>query len=258
LNCTLLGTGTSQGIPVIGCACPVCASQDPRDKRLRVSCYLDDPDSGKKILIDIGPDFRQQMLSNAIADLDAVLLTHEHNDHVAGLDDVRSINFKFNKDMPIYGLARVLQDVKTRFHYAFKSNKYPGVPQLDLIEVNEDFNIGSLKICPIPVMHGRLPILGYRIHNFAYVTDASFLSASSVRKLQDLEYLVLNALRITPHHSHFNLEEALATIDKIKPKHCYLTHISHLFNTHEEIEKSLPANVSVGYDGLQFKTEALV
>ncbi len=251
MECILLGTGTSQGIPVIGCKCPVCTSIDIRDSRLRVSCFIDDEESNQKILIDIGPDFRQQMLSNQISDIDAVLLTHEHNDHTAGLDDIRAINFLHNKNIPFYGLDRVITDIKNRFHYALSTNKYPGVPQIEMHTVEREIQLGSLKIIPIPIMHGTLPILGYRIKNFAYLTDASLITKESLEKLKDLDVLVINALRQKKHYSHFTLEEALIEIEKIRPKKTYLTHISHVFDTHENITKLLPDNVCVAYDGLR-------
>lgn len=251
MNITLLGTGTSQGIPVIGCTCEVCLSSDSKDKRLRVSCYVED--TKNKILIDIGPDFRQQMLTNKISDIDAVLLTHEHNDHTAGLDDIRSINFLHNKNMPVYGMPRVLEDIATRFQYVFKSNKYPGLPRVELLPIHSEFHIGNLSILPIPIMHGKLPIIGYRIQNFAYLTDASFITEEAIGLLQNLDVLVVNALRKEEHYSHFNLEEALAFISQVGPKQSYLTHISHAFDTHSNISKLLPNQVSVGYDRLTIR-----
>jgi len=250
LKFILLGTGTSQGIPVIGCDCAVCTSKDKKDNRLRVSCYLEDEISKKSILIDIGPDFRQQMLRHKISDLDAVLLTHEHNDHTAGLDDIRSINFLHNKNMPLYGLPRVLNDLKARFRYVFNSSKYPGLPRVELYPTETDFYIGELAIHVIPVTHGRLPIIGFRIRNFAYITDASYISEESLAMLTGLDVLVLNTLRKEKHFSHFNLDEALEQIQIINPKQAYLTHISHAFDTHKNIEDMLPRGISVGYDGL--------
>ncbi len=250
MKCILLGTGTSQGIPVIGCNCHVCSSSDPKDKRLRVSCYIEDCTTSKKILIDIGPDFRQQMLAHSISDIDAVFITHEHNDHIAGLDDIRSINFLHKKNMPVYGLPRVIDDIKNRFKYIFSAKKYPGTPQIELHPKHNNFNLGELRIQVLPIVHGKLEIIGFRINNFAYITDASFIPPSTMEMLKDLDTLVINALRREKHHSHFNLEEALEQIKKINAKRSYLTHISHVFETHENINNMLPKGVLVGYDGL--------
>ena len=247
---TLLGTGTSQGIPVIGCGCPVCNSSDLKDRRLRTSALVQHQDT--IIGIDAGPDFRQQMLRARVQHLDALLLTHEHNDHVIGLDDVRPFNFKMRRDLPIYGLPRVLCDVRARFAYAFAENPYPGSPRMDLkpVEAGDQWQIGSISITAYPVTHGELGILGFRFGQIAYITDASYLMPEIIDDLIGIEVLVLNALHLQPHHSHFNLEEALAIIDMIKPQRAFLTHLSHHMGLHAEVLTKLPSNVFVGHDGL--------
>jgi len=245
------GTGTSQGIPVIGSKHEVCFSKDIKDKRLRSSALIEV--KGKSILIDCGPDFRQQMLLNSKSNLDAILLTHEHNDHVLGLDDVRPINFQKQKDIPLYGLRRTLHEVKLRFPYAFVSEKYPGTPGFELNNIDENpFFIDEIEILPINILHGILPIIGYRIENLAYITDASFVEEIEFEKLKNLEVLVINSLRKeSKHPSHFILEESLDFINKVKPNKAYITHISHLMGFHEEVQKTLPKNVFLAYDGLE-------
>ncbi len=251
MRITMLGTGTSQGIPMIGCPCEVCQSSDPRDKRLRPAIHIEV--AGLSLVVDIGPDFRQQMLRANITDIDAILVTHEHNDHIAGLDDVRPYNFLRNKNMPVYGLNRVGEALKQRFPYIFQvTNKYPGAPCVDFHAINEHtpFTIKNTIIQPIAVMHGKLPILGFRINDFAYLTDVHHIEAGEFSKLQNLDTLILSALHHRPHHSHMTLEEALATIDVIRPKTTYLMHMSHLMGLHAEISQMLPENVFFGYDGL--------
>ncbi len=248
---TFFGTGTSQGVPVIGSLHPVCVSNDFKDKRLRSSIYVEI--FGKCILIDCGPDFRQQMLVNEKSRVDAILLTHEHNDHVLGLDDVRPINFASNKNMKLYGLLRVLNEVKMRFPYAFSEEKYPGIPAFDLYEVgNQNFFIDEIEIIPIEISHGLLSILGFRILNIAYITDASYIDKSQVDKLMNLDVLIINSLRKeNPHKAHFILPETLKMIEKINPKKAYITHISHLMGFHEVVQKELPENIFLAYDGLE-------
>lgn len=248
VSLTLLGTATSQGIPVIGCNCPVCTSTESRDQRLRSSALF--TVNGKNIAIDSGPDFRQQMLLQNVQRLEAILYTHEHNDHVAGLDDIRPLNFKFDMDMPLYGQERVLNELKKRFGYIFSN--YPGVPRItdNVIEGEKPFKVEGIEILPIEVMHGQLPILGYRIHDITYLTDVKTIDYTSLELLKGTRILVINTLREEAHHSHLNLEEALALIEQIQPEEAYLTHISHLFGTHQEIQKKLPPSVFVGYDGL--------
>lgn len=249
----MLGTGTSQGVPVIGCDCEVCHSEDSHDKRLRTSIYV--TYEGTAITVDIGPDFRQQMLVNGISDIDAVLLTHEHDDHVSGLDDIRPINFRLKKNIPLYGLPRVLNDLRARYRYVFDTSyAYSGKPRIDLIEINTDpLHIGSLEVQPIEVMHGNVDILGYRFGNFAYITDAKTIDKEWIARLQGLDVLILNALHRHTHYSHLNLEEAIDMVGRIKPRHAYLTHLSHHMGLAADVELELPANISLAYDGLQLE-----
>lgn len=248
-----LGTGTSQGIPVIGSNDPVCLSDNPKDKRLRSSALITS-DSGKKILIDCGPDFRQQMLMNKEQNIHAVLITHEHNDHVIGLDDLRPLIFKNQSKMPIYCMERVASEIVSRFPYAFADVRYPGAPSFEMEIIKEDFSLFDTFISPINVMHGKLPILGYRFGKLAYITDASFINETEKQKLKGLDYLILNCLREKePHPAHFILPEVLALIEELKPKTTYLTHISHHLGFHDEVEKSLPEHIHLAYDGLEIK-----
>lgn len=247
---TFLGTGTSQGVPVIACNCKVCASTDYKDKRLRTSVYIEEDNA--HINIDVGPDFRQQMLSNNIQQLDAVLLTHEHKDHTAGLDDVRSFNFLQKKDMPLYGREEVLDQITQEFAYIFSEHKYPGVPLVQKNAIsNNEFYIGKLKITPIEVMHYKLPVFGFRIKDLAYITDANSISKKEKKKLNGLKVLVLNALQIEKHISHFTLAEALEIIEELQPEKAFLVHISHKMGKARDIELTLPNNVSLAYDGLR-------
>ncbi len=252
---TVLGSGTSQGVPVIGCECKVCRSEDARDKRLRTSVYV--TYGGTAITVDIGPDFRQQMLVNGISDIDAVLLTHEHDDHVSGLDDIRPINFRLKKNIPLYGLPRVLNDLRARYRYVFDTAyDYSGKPRIDLIEIDTaPLHIGSLDIQPIEVMHGNLDILGYRFGNFAYITDAKTIDEKWIERLQGLDVLIINALHRHSHFSHLNLEEAIEMIDRINPRQTYLTHLSHYMGLAEDVEQELPDHVSLAYDGLQLQID---
>lgn len=251
LTVTFLGTGTSQGIPIIGSTHPVCLSNDPKDKRLRVSVLLSW--DHYQFVIDCGPDFRQQMLREGVSYLDGVLLTHEHNDHVAGLDDIRPFYFR-QGNIAFYGENRVFDALKTRFPYIFQTeNKYPGAPTIEeiLITDNVPFQAGNKSILPIRAHHASLPILGFRIDNFAYMTDVKTIPEQGLQQLQNLEVLVINALREEPHASHLNLEEALALVDQLKPKQTYFTHISHLLGFHAEVTKKLPSHVHLAYDTLK-------
>ncbi len=252
MKVTFLGTGTSQGIPIIGSKHPVCLSNNPKDKRLRVSVMIEW--GNYTYVIDCGPDFRQQMLANNVEKIDGILFTHEHNDHIIGLDDVRSFYFK-QGDIEVYAHQRVIEALKQRFSYVFETkNKYPGAPTLAINEIDENgFYLGGKKVIPINVWHNKLQVYGFRIDDFAYITDAKTVPEKEMEKLRGVKVLTVNALRIKPHHSHFNLEEALAFIEKINPEKAYLTHISHLLGFHDEVEKNLPANVSLAYDNLKIE-----
>lgn len=247
---TLLGTGTSQGVPVVGCQCEVCRSADPRDNRLRTSAFVET--DGVNLLIDTGPDLRQQLLREQFTHIDAVLVTHEHKDHLAGLDDIRPVYFMQKQPMDIYAMQRVLSVIRKDFDYAFTDHPYPGAPSFQLHPVRYDrFFVKNIEIQPIQVRHLTLPILGYRIGKFAYITDASFVADSELAHLHDLDVLVVNALHHEKHYSHFNLEQALHFIEIVKPKQAYLTHVSHHMGLYSDVEKTLPPNVTLGYDGLK-------
>jgi len=250
LEVIFLGTGTSQGIPIIGSKHPVCLSENPKDKRLRVSVLV--KWEGNNILIDCGPDFRMQMLSNPIENLDAILYTHEHNDHTAGLDDIRPFFFR-QGDIPVFAHKRVLDSLRKSFEYIFTStNKYPGAPGVIEHEiVNKPFYFNDLKITPRYYKHNRLQVFGFRLKDFAYLTDLKSIEEEEVQKLDGVKVLVVTALRIEPHHSHLNLEEALEFIERVKPERAYLTHISHLLGFHDEVQEQLPENVFVAFDNLE-------
>ncbi|WP_406683918.1 MBL fold metallo-hydrolase [Seonamhaeicola sp. MEBiC1930] len=250
MKVTFLGTGTSQGIPVIGSKHPVCLSENPKDKRLRVSVLVEWDEFA--YVIDCGPDFRFQMLRAGCEQLDGILFTHEHADHVMGLDDIRPFYFR-QGDIHVYGHKRVLKSLKKRFDYVFKTkNKYPGAPGVILNRLkNEVFSISSLKVVPIKGKHGELQVFGFRFNNFAYLTDMKTVSEKEIEKIINVKVLVVNALRIEPHHSHFNLKEALEFIEKVNPEKAYLTHISHFLGFHDEVERELPDNVFLAYDELQ-------
>lgn len=249
MKITLLGTGTSQGVPVIGCGCEVCRSLDYRDKRLRTSVHLSI--GNQSLVIDTGPDFRQQMLREDIRRLDAVIFTHGHKDHTAGLDDVRAYNFLQKMDMPVYGGAHVLKQLTSEYAYAFEPHRYPGIPQLQLHTItDEPFEVGETTVIPLPVMHLNMPVNGFRVNDFSYITDANAIPDTTLVRLRGTRVLVLNALQREKHVSHFNLEEALAMAAKIGAERTYLTHVSHKMGLHKEVEKELPAGVLLGYDGL--------
>lgn len=249
MKITFLGTGTSQGVPVIACSCHVCASKDSRDKRLRSSILVELNDH--QFVVDTGPDFRQQMLRCNQQKLDAVLYTHEHKDHTAGLDDIRAFNYFMGKPVDLYLSEHVEQALRREFAYIFDEDKYPGIPQIVLHRIrNEPFQLFGTEIIPIQVTHYKLPVMGFRIGNFCYITDAKTISAPERNKMRGLKYLVLNALRHERHTSHLTLQEALEIIDDLQPEQTYLTHISHQLGRHHDIEKTLPDGVRLAYDGL--------
>lgn len=249
MKITFLGTGTSQGIPVIGCKCVVCKSTDKRDHRLRVSVWVKTAD--KSIVIDSGPDFRYQMLRAGVDDLDAILYTHEHKDHVAGLDDIRPYNYILKKRIDIYATERVQEALRREFQYIFADTKYHGLPQINLHTItDEPFAIGENAIIPFEVMHYKLPILGYRIGDFTYITDAKTISEASLEKIKGTKVLVLNALQKEDHISHLTFSEAIELANKVGAEMTYFTHISHNLGLHEAVSKELPAHIQLAYDGL--------
>ncbi len=252
MKITFLGTGTSQGVPVIACPCRVCKSIDIRDNRLRSSIHIADGENS--FVIDSGPDFRQQMLRAGIMDLTALIFTHEHKDHVAGMDDIRAFNYILHKKIDVYASLRVQEALVREFPYVFHDFKYPGVPEVNLSTIEDQpFTINGLTFTPIEVMHYKLPVNAYRIQDFTYITDANFIADVEKEKIKGSEIIVVNALRREKHVSHFNLAEALQLIEELKPKKAYLTHISHQLGLHEEVEKELPENVFLAYDGLEIE-----
>jgi phosphoribosyl 1,2-cyclic phosphate phosphodiesterase len=239
-----LGTGTSTGIPQIGCRCPVCTSNDPKDNRLRSSVYIET--DHVHMLIDAGPDLRQQLLNAEVNSIDAILITHEHYDHIGGLDDIRPMGH-----VMVYGETRALKTIKNNMPYSFAENKYPGVPLIELNAISTDkFKIKDIEILPVRIMHAQLPILGFRIGTMAYLTDVKTIDDENIEKLKNIDILVINALRHTSHISHLSLTESLELIDKIKPRMAYLTHVSHDMGLHKKTELTLPENVRLAYDNL--------
>lgn len=253
LSVTFLGTGTSMGVPVIGCKCEVCQSTDPEDRRLRTSLMLEF--NGETVVFDSGPDFRYQMLRANVDHLSGLVFTHEHKDHVAGMDDVRAFNFIQKQAVTIYAHERVEQALRNEFHYAFAKVKYPGVPEIlfQRINKNHSFEIGGKDFKPIEVMHHKLPVLGFRIDDFTYITDANYISPEEKEKIKGSKVLVLNALRKEEHISHFTLQQAIDLANELEVERAYFTHISHQMGTHSAVNKELPSHISIAYDGLQIK-----
>lgn len=247
---TFLGTGTSQGVPLIGCRCNVCKSADHRDVRLRTSVLVES--SSTRIVIDSGPDFRQQLLRENISRLDAVVFTHEHKDHIAGLDEVRAFNFINKMVMPVYAGERVQKALKREFAYIFSDEKYPGIPEIELKDMEDaPFYAGDLMIEPLNVMHYKLPVKGFKINGLVYITDANYIPDEVKEKIKGCDVLVLNALRREPHISHFTFDEAIAIVEELKPAKAYFTHISHQLGLHADVSKELPENIELAHDGLQ-------
>jgi phosphoribosyl 1,2-cyclic phosphate phosphodiesterase len=255
MEVTILGSGTSQGVPVIACDCAVCLSKDSKDKRLRASILINI--DGKNFVVDAGPDFRTQLLRENVQQLSGILFTHEHKDHIAGLDDVRAFNYKQNRPMDVYCNEAVEQALKREFYYIFENANYPGVPKITLNNITKNrFQLNNgVEVQPIEVMHYKMPVLGFRLGDFTYITDAKTISEEEVLKVLGTKILIVNALHLSPHISHFNLEEALEFIARINPEKAYITHISHLFGTHQQIEKLLPPNVFAAYDGMKIKID---
>lgn len=251
MTITFLGTGTSQGVPVIACGCEVCTSADKRDKRLRSSILVE---GDKTVVIDSGPDFRYQMLRANVQHMDALVFTHEHKDHVAGMDDIRAFNYKQNSPVDVWADERVQAAIKKEFHYIFTEFKYPGIPQVNLKTItNEPFLIGDIKFTPIEVMHYKLPVKGFRINDFTYITDAKTISESEKQLIKGSSILVINALQKQTHISHFTLEEAIAFAQEIGAERTYFTHISHRLGKHEDVSKELPLGIELAYDGLKLE-----
>lgn len=250
---TFLGTGTSQGVPLIACKCKVCISEDPLNKRLRSSVKVES--NGKVIVIDSGPDFRQQMLRSQTVDLDALVFTHEHKDHIAGMDDIRAFNYIHKKPIEVYATEQVQLALRREYHYIFTDFKYPGIPEINLNTISKDqeFFVGDVKIIPIEALHYKLPVLGFRVNDFTYITDAKAITDIEKEKIKGSKVLVLNALRKEKHISHFTLEEAIQLVQELEIPKAYFTHISHQLGLHHEVEETLPSGIHLGYDGLEIE-----
>ncbi len=252
MTITFLGTGTSQGVPVISCDCEVCTSADKHDKRLRTSILVEA--QGKTIVIDTGPDFRYQMLRAGVKHLDAVVFTHEHKDHTAGLDDIRAFNYLQQEPMDVYAVPRVQASLKQEFSYIFAEFQYPGIPKINLHTIgNEPFNVGPVKFTPIEVLHYKLPVLGFRIQDFTYITDAKTITEPEIEKIKGSKVLVVNALQKQSHMSHFTFDEAIAFAQRIGAETTYFTHISHRLGKHADVSKQLPPGIQLAYDGLKLE-----
>ncbi|MAM04613.1 MAG: MBL fold metallo-hydrolase [Flavobacteriales bacterium] len=248
MKITILGSGTSQGVPVIACDCLVCKSKNIKDKRLRSSVMIEV--DNQVLIIDSGPDFRQQMLNNNVINIDAIIFTHHHKDHVAGLDDVRAYNHKWNKFIEVYCNKLTSKVLNNEYPYIFSKEIYPGTPKVNINLIsNNDFYINKTKIIPISALHYKLPVFGYRINDFIYLTDVSYISDDEKNKMLGADLIVLDALRIKPHLSHFNLSQAISVINELQPKKALFTHISHYMGLHDEINKTLPNNINLSYDG---------
>ncbi len=251
MKITFLGTGTSQGIPVVACPCEVCASTDKKDKRLRTSVLVEADD--QCFTIDAGPDFRYQMLREKVKRLDAILITHSHKDHIGGLDDVRSFNYLQKKAMDIFVAPSHQKEIIREYSYAFQENPYPGVPAFNLIDIGESpFYVGNIKIEPLSVLHLRMEVTGFRIGDFAYITDTNYIPGHVLARLLDCKIIVLNALRKRKHLSHYNLDEAVSVLKFLRPEKAYITHISHLMGFDKTVNKELPDFIELAYDGLVF------
>lgn len=250
MRITFLGTGTSQGVPIIACACEVCTSDDPRDNRLRCSVLIEKDD--KRIVIDSGPDFRQQMLRAKVQNLDAVVFTHEHKDHLAGLDEVRAFNWIHGgKPFPIYATEQVQRAIRREYAYIFETPPYPGIPKIDIHTIDTTpFSAQGIDLIPVEVFHHKLPVLGFRVDGFVYITDANRIDESERRKIRGADVIVLNALRREEHISHFTLQEAIDLVGDLQPKMAYFTHLSHQMGKHADVESELPSNIRIAYDGL--------
>ena len=248
MKLTFLGTGTSVGVPTIGCTCRVCSSTDPHDKRLRASVLVESGDT--RVLVDCGPDFRQQMLGREFKKIDAVLLTHEHYDHVGGIDDLRP--FCTFGEVDVYADGNTVGDLRRRIPYCFGESKYPGVPKINLsvVEPHRPFSIGSIDVLPIQVMHGKLPILGYRFGDLVYIADMKTIRKEEMEYLKGVKILIVNALRFSPeHHSHMTVNEAMEFIRMVSPEKTYFTHMGHDIGLHEEVNRQLPDDMDLAYDG---------